>query len=808
MTTDHITSGPLFSFGLVCLLLFQPVVIPLTPSLSSTYQKKHLTSLLTHTYPPSTLKNAKVHTDGSPHHAIPSRETLLCHHEYFHPYYSPPLTPSRISYPKGQAPTHKYGHEDDPISANATESSITYWVDAGSNGDGIKEGNPSGNISYVLNNLVSPSTYDTIKVMPGVYNHTMESFPLHVDTAHVTLTSTAGASVTIINGTGNTTGIWVSASNITINGFTIKNCGGKLQDASVYLNGASETVIADNTIINNLDGVFLEDSSETVIAGNTLIHNIGASIQLLRSSIKNLVTNNTITNTSEGITLTYSSANTIMCNTITNTEAGIQLWDSFNTTVVGNTITNNTYTGIYLDNSSANTIMCNTITNTEAGIYLLYSNETTIYGNTMVQCGIMLWGHKATFTTQLIAENNTVNGRPVYYYTNQDMRGASVPSDAGQVILGNVTHLTIEDVNVSSGSVGVFLAYSSYITLTDAIITTNTYDGIRLWFSNETTITSNTITNNLWHGIRLFFSSETTITTNIVTNNEAGIVLDDSTYNTITGNNITNNTEIGMLLSGPSTDNLVYRNNVLGNDVNAMDSGGGNAFNTSTIGNYWGDYNGTDANGDGIGDTPYEIPGLAESKDYYPAMKPFAILPPPEEPQGEHRLRFVVPVVILAVGIVLGFLLLRYGGALARLSPFMHDAQLKGIITTITASLQRLWTDRDRQTLNVQNVLEATVDELGTRLEEPVEKEDKLGLINLVRNAFYLLGKRFDVTWKETWTVNEYMSKLIERADPAYASLLREGYRHYEELLYAERKEWREALQAIHHVLVKMTEKL
>ncbi|NIQ05819.1 MAG: hypothetical protein GWO20_08875 [Candidatus Korarchaeota archaeon] len=47
-----------------------------------------------------------------------------------------------------------------------------------------------------------------------------------------------------------------------------------------------------------------------------------------------------------------------------------------------------------------------------------------------------------------------------------------------------------------------------------------------------------------------------------------------------------------------------------------------------------------------------------------------------------------------------------------------------------------------------------------------------------------------------------------ERAGPAYASFLEEIYHHYEELLYAERKDWREALQAIHHVLVKMTEKL
>ncbi len=38
-------------------------------------------------------------------------------------------------------------------------------------------------------------------------------------------------------------------------------------------------------------------------------------------------------------------------------------------------------------------------------------------------------------------------------------------------------------------------------------------------------------------------------------------------------------------------------------------------------GNYWNDYEGVDTNGDGVGDTPYKIPG-GNNIDWYPLMKP------------------------------------------------------------------------------------------------------------------------------------------------------------------------------------------
>ena len=54
-----------------------------------------------------------------------------------------------------------------------------YWVEAGETGDGSSETTPAGNITYILD------TYDIedkiIKVKEGIYNTSIETFPLEID---------------------------------------------------------------------------------------------------------------------------------------------------------------------------------------------------------------------------------------------------------------------------------------------------------------------------------------------------------------------------------------------------------------------------------------------------------------------------------------------------------------------------------------------------------------------------------------------------------------------------------------------------
>jgi len=190
------------------------------------------------------------------------------------------------------------------------------------------------------------------------------------------------------------------------------------------------------------------------------------------------------------------------------------------------------------------------------------------------------------------------------------------------------------DINASTTN-GIEIKNTDvYFIIRNCEIHNNSDGGIYFQNVDNSTVSSNNISNN-YYGIFLDSCHNNLFDLNTITDsvNGDGISMDNSSGNELRSNTIESSKYNGIGLFG-SSSNTIYHNNLTDNSPNGYDDTGDNSWDNGTQGNYWGDYTGVDEDKDGIGDTPYEIPGGAGASDNYPLMEPYSPNNPPNQPSN------------------------------------------------------------------------------------------------------------------------------------------------------------------------------
>ena len=401
--------------------------------------------------------------------------------------------------------------------------------------------------------------------------------------------------------------LYCEGNNITNN--VINNNNGE----GIYIKNGYNNTIQSNNILNNAKrGIYITGHDEITsefhnIWNNVIENNFGTAIRIEFSQNFYVSENLLIDNEGLGVTLYYCSKIDVSGNIITdNNEAGIAVEHSNDNSISNNEINQDSpNVGISLYHSNYNLVSNNIINGCEigsSGIHLRSSSFNTVFDN------FVLKFQNSGIHLRIESDNNLIEANTLSY----SYFGIFLDVCFNNTLSGNLVENNIQ---------GICLGGSYLNTISFNIIENNDIGILIEEAGNNNSLIGNIVSGNLNNGISIEAECDNNIISgNIINDNSGdGITINMCSYNLIIKNFIFDNGMIGLRVQGYGTSNQVYENFFAGNlEGNAFDEAEGTNWDNGTIGNYWDDYTGVDDNDDGIGDTPYYVPGESGSIDRYP----------------------------------------------------------------------------------------------------------------------------------------------------------------------------------------------
>jgi nitrous oxidase accessory protein len=269
------------------------------------------------------------------------------------------------------------------------------------------------------------------------------------------------------------------------------------------------------------------------------------------------------------------------------------------------------------------TVENNRFEDTLFGIYLKEGHNGVIRGNQISSMDlevqrsgdpIRLW-----YSTDVLIEDNVVDkGRDVVLWYSQ--------------------RLTLRDNTITNGRYGLHFMYCDDAVIEGNRLLDNSV-GTFLMYSRRVTMRNNTIAGNRGpsgYGVGLKDMDDTVVEGNLFLDNRIGAHLDTSprevdSIGQFSGNVFAYN-DIGVEMMPSVRHNLFVGNSFVENEEQVAVAGGGdlqqNSWTVNGAGNYWSDYTGYDADGDGLGDMAYQSERLFENlMQHEPMLRLFIYSP-------------------------------------------------------------------------------------------------------------------------------------------------------------------------------------
>lgn len=324
----------------------------------------------------------------------------------------------------------------------------------------------------------------------------------------------------------------------------------------------------ENVVVNKTLSLVGEDRDTTIIHGNSFGNVVTVTVDNVEIENLNIQHSGYLC---VGVFLDNITNSIIQDNCLYDNDEGFRLENCSNISIVNNTVLDQDSLGIVIDSSSDISIIGNIVNNSRgSGIVIFDSDNVLVIGNS--------------------ANNNHGDG----IYLNAP-NSSVVGNQANNNYMGIIIHGEPDPASHHNCSV------------TGNTATNNRYIGIGVAFSSNISVVGNTVTDNGW-----WWPSA---------GPQSGIDIHVSRYTSIIGNRISNNSRDGLRIFS-SYYNTIYHNAFINNKRQARADTYSNVWDNGHLsgGNYWSDYNGTDSDNDGIGDTPYNIDRI---RDSYPLMSPY-----------------------------------------------------------------------------------------------------------------------------------------------------------------------------------------